>query len=238
MTVARSEGLGRRRNLARARGTARTLNLYAVVVSAWGLIAPRPYLAAVAALAIVPLVTIALLLTASGRDLFEAGRIDRRSSVVFAIMIPGMVLGGRAVIDVHVLDHWPFLVGAALGGIGLAAALATAGPELRKPWLLALLIPLLGFYTWGLLAFGNAGLDRSEPETFRVAVRGKLSSGGRSPSYELRLEPWGPVTEPSCVEVERRLWDAAFVGDRVCVLLRPGVLGARWYAVQRCEQRH
>ncbi len=66
-------------------------------------------------------------------------------------------------------------------------------------------------------------------------MRGKHASGGKQTSRYLELDPWGPVTERKDVAVGRRLHDAASTGDRVCVALHPGALGARWYVVLRCR---
>jgi hypothetical protein len=145
-----------------------------------------------------------------------------------------MVLALRAMVDLHVLDVAPLLAGAAIGGIAVTALVAVGEPKLRKIWWLALLAPLLSFYPWGVLATANAVLDRAEPEVFRVAVRGKHVSSGKHTSYELRLEPWGPVTELGTVEVARAVYDATPVGGQVCAVLRPGALGARWFVVLPC----
>lgn len=70
---------------------------------------------------------------------------------------------------------------------------------------------------------------------FRVIVRGKHVSGGKHTGWNLELDPWGSVTERKGVDVGRRLYGAVSVGDRVCVALNPGALGARWYVVLRCR---
>lgn len=148
--------------------------------------------------------------------------------------MPGLVLAMRAILDVHVLDWKPLLVGAAVGGLALVVAIVV-GERPRKLWVLALLTPLISGYPWGALSLANALLDRGAPEVFRVAVRGKHVSGGKHTSRNLELDPWGPVTERKDVAVGPRLYGAVSVGDRVCVALHPGALGVRWYVVLRCR---
>jgi hypothetical protein len=235
----RSPALGgdeaeRARALGRARIVARVLNGVSIAAGAWGWLLPRPYVAAVATLAALPLVGVALLLGGRGRYSFDAGRTDPRPSIAFVVMGPGIVLGLRALLDLNVLDHAPLLPGAAIGGLALVAAVAVGEPKARKAWLLALLLPLLGYYPWGGLTLANALLDRGEAEVFRVVVRGKHVSSGKHTSYELRLDPWGPVAEQKGVDVGRALYRSVEVGDTVCVSLRPGALGARWFVVGRC----
>jgi hypothetical protein len=235
----RSSALGgteaeRVRALGRAKTTARIANGVAIAASLWGWISPRPYLAAVSTLAVLPLAALALLASGRGRYAFDARRTEPRPSLAFAVLGPGLVLGLRAILDVHVLDVAPLLAGAAIGAIVFAAALAAVAPDFRRIWAVALLTPLLAFYPWGAFSLANAVLDRAAPEVFRAAVRGKHVSTGKTTSYELRLGPWGPVTEAKTVEVARVVYDRVATGDSVCVLLRPGALGARWFVVLRC----
>jgi hypothetical protein len=225
----------RARALGRARITARIVNGVAIAATLWGWIAPRPYLVVVATLAVLPLVGLALLVAGKGRYAFDARPAEPRPSLAATVLGPGLILGLRAILDVHVLDVRPVLVGAAVGAVAVAAVLAATASDFRKWWLIALMTPLLGFHPGGALSLGNAILDRGEPEVFRVAVRGKhISSGSKHTSHDLQLDPWGPVREPDTVDVGRRLYDAVAVGEEVCVLLRPGALGVRWYVVVRC----
>lgn len=235
----RSAALGadpaeRTRNLTRARKIARVLNGISLAAGAWGLIYPRPYRAAIVALGVLPLVGLATLLGGRGRYAFDATRNDPRPSLIATVMLPGLALATRAIFDVHVLDWKPLLFGAAVGGLALVVAIAV-GERRRKLWVLALLAPLISTYPWGALSLANALLDRGAPEVFRVGVRGKHVSGGRQTSWYLELDPWGPVTERKDVAVGRRLYNAALTGDRVCVALHPGALGARWYVVLDCR---
>ena len=235
----RSTALGgseaeRLRALRRAKTTARVANGVAIAATLWGWIFPRPYLAAVSTLAALPLAAIALLASGRGRYAFDARRTEPRPSLALAVLGPGLILGLRAILDVHVLDVWPLLAGAVIGAVAVAAVLAAVAPDFRKIWAVALMTPLLAFHPWGALALGNAVFDRAAPEVSRAAVRGKHVSSGKQTSYELELGPWGPVAEETTVEVARVVYDRVATGDSVCVLLRPGALGARWYVVLRC----
>jgi hypothetical protein len=235
----RSAALGaneaeRAQALTRARRVAKVLSGVAIAASVWGWLYPRPYPAAVATLAVLPLVALVVLLLGRGRYGFDSGRTDPRPSVAAAVFGPGMVLGLRAILDVQVLDWKPLLAGAAVGGVVLVAAIAAAERKARRLWLLALLAPLLSFYPWGGLSLANALLDHGEPEVFRVVVRAKHVSSGKHTSYELTLDPWGPVAEAGSVDVGRAVYDAVPIGGEVCLALRPGALGVRWYFVGRC----
>lgn len=235
----RSAALGvdedeRARSLARARKVARVLNGAALTACAWGWLYPRPYSAAVVTLGVLPLIGLATLLGGRGRYGFDTRRNDPRPSLVLTVIGPGPVLALRAILDVRVLDWKPLLLGAVGGGLVLVTAIAF-GDRPRKLWSLALLAPLVSAYPWGALSLANALLDRETPEVFRTAVRGKHISGGKHTSFDLELDPWGPVTDRESVDVGRPLYDAVSQGDDVCVALHPGALGVRWYVVLRCR---
>lgn len=224
----------RRLALERARKVARALNAAAMAACGWAWLFPRPYPAAIVVLGVLPLAAIAVLLAGRGRYAFEPDRNDPRPSLAVAVMGPGLVLGMRGLLDLHVLDWRPLVAGAAAGGAALAAVIAAGDRRSRRRWLFVLLWPLLSFHPWGALTLANALLDRAAPEVFEVTVRGKHVSGGKHTSYDLVLDPWGPVRDPGAVDVGRRLYQATPVGGLVCVALRPGALGARWYVVARC----
>ena len=240
----RSTALGadeaeRARALGRARKIARVLNGAAIAASAWGWIYPRPYDAAVVVLGVFPLVGLALLFAGRGRYGYDTRRNDPRPTLVPAVMVPGLILGLRALVDVNLVDWKPLVLGAAVAGLAFTAALTVSvarGERSRKLWVVALILfPLHASYPWGALTLANAMLDHGAPEVFPVTVRGKHVSSGKHTSWDLDLDPWGPVAERKSVDVGRRLYGLVSVGDRVCVVLRPGALGARWYGVVRCR---
>ncbi len=238
----RSAALGanpaeRARALARARKIAKVRTGVSVAACLWGWFHPRPYTAAIVALSILPLLGIVTLLGGRGRYSFDRRMNDPRPSLGAMVLLPGLVLGLRAILDVNLIDWKALLAGAALGAVALTIVIALGERvEPRKRWALILLAPLLMGYSWGALSLGNALLDRAPPEVFRVAVRNKTVASSRNhTSWNLELDPWGPVVERKNVDVGRRIYGTVSVGDRVCVALYPGVLGARWYIVRPCR---
>lgn len=226
----------RRNALARARRIARGATWGSAGVVAWGWFAPRPYGAAIAALALVPAAALALLLVHRGRYTIERRRNDARPGLEVPVLLPGLVLMLRSMLDFHVVDFRPLLVATAAGTLLLVALVSAGDPALRRRWyLLPVMALLLTAYPYGGLAEANALLDRSEPEVFQVRVIGKRISSGKHTSYDLRLAPWGPYDAPEEVDVGRARYQRIAVGDSVCVLLSRGALGARWYQVDECR---
>ena len=77
-------------------------------------------------------------------------------------------------------------------------------------------------------------LDNSAIQKFSTFVHGKHVSGGKTTRYELTVDPWGPVGDPDQVQVTREFYDSTKVGQRICVFMGSGRLGARWYDVGNC----
>ena len=233
----------RRRSLATAQSIARVATFVAVATGAWGMFYPRPLEAVIVTLFALPLATAALLLGGRGRYSGAGERNEVRPSLLAPLFVPGMILLLRAIADVHAIDWRLPLFWAALGAFPLTALVVIGDPTLRRRWFGPLIVfLLLSAHPWGAFQMATALLDRSAPERFRVAVLDKhVTSGNRGTTLELRLAAWGPVPA-DLVLVSREVYRAVEVGSTVCVALRPGALGVRWFLVQICdgpeEQRH
>jgi hypothetical protein len=226
----------RKQRVAQAKDTAKYLNVISWIALVWGFFFPRPYPLAIAVLAVLPIVAVVLLLRSRGIYQIEGRRNDRRPSLAVPFIFPGMVLVLRTTVDLHLL-HWASLLTAsAICTLVLTVILVSSDPGLRKrPWT-ALIILFLGvFYFYGAIAEVNSLLDRASPQTYEVAVTGKHIVSGKSTSYHLELEPWGPLTKPDNVTVPSPLYYYTAPGNTVCVDLYPGTLHIPWYLVRTCR---
>jgi hypothetical protein len=59
----------------------------------------------------------------------------------------------------------------------------------------------------------------------------KRISSGKTTSYYLELEPWGPFAEPEEAKISRDEYESVAVGDSVRTALKPGLLNTKWYYV-------
>ncbi|XXY13096.1 hypothetical protein WME88_33020 [Sorangium sp. So ce216] len=224
----------RRRALARARSIARAAAALSVGAMVWAWLYPRPYAAAVATIAAIPLATVALLLGGRGLYTLSDHRNEARPSLILPLLGPGLILTARALFDFSAIDWQRTLVWAALVAVALTALVMAVDPALRQRWYGPLGVSLvLAAHAWGALQMANALLDRGEPEVFRVEVLDKRFYSGKGPRYRLWLAPWGP-DQGGEVTVDSDLYGAVEVGGAVCVMLRPGALGVRWFRAQRC----
>jgi hypothetical protein len=223
--------------LGAAKKLANALNVTTYAVAAWGYIYPRPYALAMLALGVLPWIAILLVAKSSGLIRVDSRRGDPRPTLAIPVIIPGLVLMMRALMDVGVLDIERALIFAAMAAALLTwAAIMSDAAARARPWsALLLLLLLLGCaYGYGAVVLGDRLLDSSPGENFRVGVLARHVSRGRNTSYHLTLERWGPRTEPAEVRVSRDLYLQSPPGSTVCVHRGPGALGISWYDVFGC----
>ena len=226
----------RQQQVASARRTATTLNVVGGIAGAWGLFFPRPYSLIIFLLAIVPLIVMAVLARSRGIYQIEGRRTDSRPALTLAFLIPGLALGFRAIDDMHMLRWEPILLLTAICALLLAWLLIRSDHRLwRRPAAVILIVFFGVFYSDGLVAALNALLDRSEPRAYETVVTDKHMSSGKTTTYYLRLEPWGPQTATDDESVPYSLYESRQIGDRVCVYLHSGALNAPWYDIGRCR---
>jgi hypothetical protein len=226
-----AKDVGRAGDLRLGTWSARVLNAAAALTAAWAWFYPRPYEAAVLVTAVLPLAALAVVARFRGIVSIDSPKNDPRPNVALPLILPSCVLGIRA-FDYAVVD----LTQMFLTGMPVAILPAVIGawldPTVKRRWLTASLFGALNVgYGVGGACLANGLLDASEPVVYRTQVAEKRISRGKHTSYNLRLEPWGPVLTREKVDVGRRLFDQVEEDDSVVVLLHEGALGLRWFQV-------
>ena len=221
--------------LARARKAAGFLYGLALALAAWGLFAPDPYTLCILVLGLALPAAVVFVAVSGGRWSLLDMPSDARPSVVGIVMFPAMILALRAVIDVHLLDWRPLLVGAAAIGLALSGWSASGPLRGPRPRSTAFSMGLIGLaWGWGALVQLNARLDVAPASTERVRVLDHFISHGRSTTYRLRLDAWSARPASDDVNVPEDLYERVRVGDTVCVTPHPGALRVGWFEVQAC----
>ncbi len=79
----------------------------------------------------------------------------------------------------------------------------------------------------------NCILDRTKPAVYEAKVSAKK---GRWHARGLRLVvgPWGPERGSRSLTVPYAVYRSVVPGDRICMVLRHGALGAEWYTAGTC----
>lgn len=224
----------RSRFLGKLRTRAHAATVVTVVIGAWAQFYPRPYRIAVGALVLLPLLALSMLLAWPGCYSTTNQKNDPRPWLAIPLFGPGMILAVRALMDVQeVIDWAPPLLGAVLGALVLGGLVALGDPALqrRRGDLLGVML-FLGAYPWAMIQHANAAFDRSPPARYSVEVTDKHLSSKNA--HHLWLAPWGPKAADE-IAVGKALYDSVEAGSTVCVQLRSGALGVRWFNVSSCD---
>jgi len=223
------------RRLRSAQRIARYAQYATFAVVAWGFMYPHPYDLLMLVLAAMPVVIVGIAVTGRGAYTLEGRRNDVRANLALPLIMPGMVLLLRAVIDLQVLDWQALLWLAALVTALGAALLLWASPDFRRSvGGVVTAAFLLCAWGYGVTAQLNVQLDRAAPGQFAVQVLDRHLESGKSTTYYLDVTAWGPRTAHEDVVVSRELYGHVAAGGRVCIYLWPGALGVRWYEVDDC----
>jgi len=226
----------RKEHVEQARRIARNLTIAAWIAFFWALLFPHPYGLVMLVAAVLPMVSLVLLVRSKGIYQMEGRHKDARPSLAVAFLFPGMGLALRAMQDFHLFQWKPILSMAAFCSLGIALIMYQADSGMRKrPWSLLPIVLFGSFYAYGAIAQSNALLDKSSSNAFTAIVTRKHVVHGKSASYHFRLDPWGPQLDETDITVPRQLYNATSIGDRVCIYLHPGALRIPWYQIAQCQ---
>ena len=219
---------------------AKTYSIFALVIAvAAGVAAnygiPALYLPFSIAVALVP-ITLAILIHRSPilYVVFKR-KDDPRAELLYALIAAsfGLLIRARGVHFVSVQS-----IGVVIAVLTLAyiAAFYHSFFESSSPTRVFFALLLFGIlYSYGVVVVADAVGDESTPTHYVVHVLSKHYTTGRSRSYYLVLEPWGPLKQANNLGVSKSLYDKATPGDQACVELHPGRLSAAWYTQVSCS---
>jgi hypothetical protein len=216
--------------LARRRTVARRLIYASIACGLWVWLAPTPYHAAMLANLALFAVAFALTLGSRGGYALDADKKEARPTLLLPLLFSGVAVAVRMVFDVHLLSFAQPFAFALAGGGAIAGLLMLSDPRERKrPWRFLLFAPLLSGLPFGALLYANAALEPAPPQSYSARILSKHVSHGRSTTWSVRLEPWGPLDRPKSEDVGRAFYERVRPGDRVRIRLYSGRLGIAWF---------
>ncbi len=219
---------------------ARWFDWTAFALFVWGVGYPHPYVVCIIILAVTPIVAIAIVQLSAGRlTLFD--HVDDRRPHLFRLWIlPPLALALRSH-DYDFVNWKEVLPACALVTVLYAIATIITNGQARQNLSLkdqiigGVAIFLIGLaYGWGLISEANGKLDHSKPIVFHTKVLDKWRGSGKSHSWNLTIEPWGPVKVEDNTDVGRIMYDRTQIGQVVCVSLYKGSLGFQRYTIDSC----
>lgn len=88
-----------------------------------------------------------------------------------------------------------------------------------------------GIYAYGLLITTNVVFDESEPRVYKAKILDKRISSGKTTTYYLELDKWGPQEEVDDVSVAKDIYNAKEIGDTAIVYFNHGLYEIPYYIV-------
>lgn len=217
---------------------ARWPNALALLTLVWGLFYPRPYEMAMAVTVLTPWLAIETLRRHKGLIRLDGPTNDVYPSIGAALILPGMVLSMRVLLDWQIVNWVPGLV----GGFGIATLMLFILLQLdlearRRALASSLLFLFLIPYGYSALTLASCLWGNQEIEQFTARVVSKrVASRSSGPDYLLEVKPWGHRSEVNEVSAVRSLYDQLTVGDQACIAVRPGALSIAWFTVWPCRE--
>jgi hypothetical protein len=227
----------REARLAEARQWAKVVNFVGIGAFVWALFIPQPYLVCILVNMAVPLAALVVIWFFRGLIRFDTRPNTAYPSVLFGLVAPGFGLAIRAVADFNILDHdsiWKYVIMLAvtLGVLYFAIGNEFDLKKTKDKLALGSFVLMMAAYSYGALILINCLFDKSQGQTFEAVVVSKEINSGKSTTYYLHLEPWGPRVEEERVSVAKQDFDSAEPGEKVRLHLFEGLVGTKWFWVE------
>jgi hypothetical protein len=222
--------------VAEARTVCRVLLVVTIGAALWMWFYPRPYPLPILVMLALPWVAVWVTAHYKGVVVINEKKREPHPGVGVAFIMPGLLTMIIALVSMNIL-RWqrPVVLTIIVSGFLTFAAWQADAAVRKQPWTALLLFLLALAYGYSFTMQANALLSRSHTQWYKTAVVSKRTSSGKTTSYYLRLQPWGPQPVESDVTVSHRFYSAKQPGDVVCVGLRAGALGIPYYFVRDCR---
>jgi len=219
--------------LARAQRTAQVLNLAGGALCAWGVFYPRPYDVVIFMLLAAPWIAAAAGWRFDGLIRLDGRASDLKPNLAVLFLLPMAALTLRAVFDYETVGWKSQTTAAFVIAAMLFAAQWVAYEDVRTSRT-GLLIFLFNFlaYGYGAALHINALAETADMEQTRYHLREKYVSNGR---HEVKLaKAHANAPDVSSAQVTRYFYNMLKPGDSVCLAMRPGALGIKWFMAGPC----
>lgn len=223
--------------LKEARSVAKYVNISGYAAFFWLVFYPRPYIVSLSVGMILPVIALISIHLYRGLIRFDEKKNSAYPSVIYGFLMPGIGVFIRALMDYEILDYNNLWFVTSLASLVLLIIVISATKEIKfKKWTDYLMAASLGLlmysYSFGTYLISNCLFDKSESQKFTSRVIDKEVSAGKTTTYYLKIDPWGPRTTPENVSVTKDEYEATNIGDNVNIYLRHGLLRTPWFYIK------
>jgi hypothetical protein len=213
------------------------LNTISLVVALATMIFPHFYKVQIIACSVLPILGLILLKSSKGLIKLDDKPNSAHPNLFGTLFMPSAALMIRALLDFNVFSYENFWKPAFLL-FAFLTFLIFFKSELEYNFKKAVsYLAILGMLMFGsMFAFGflittNAIYDNSYPATYKAKVIDKHSSSGKTTTYYLKLDSWGPKTEIEDVSVSKDIYNTKEIGDSTTVYFNEGLYEIPYYLI-------
>lgn len=228
--------------LKKAHLTAKILNGLGIIVALWVFFFPRPYQYAIITCISLPLIVLLVIKYWKGLIRLDAEKGSAYPSAPVPIMLPGLILSMRAMLDFSIDDYSklyvPVIVIAVIFTTVLTMIINKEKPNTKAKYFVTILSFLMfAFaYGYGAVVTSNCAFDTSSPQMFSTTIINKKKTESRKfDSYDLYISPWGIKTEIQKVSINKDLYNQLQEGDEAAVYVFKGKFDIPWIVVDRAR---
>lgn len=224
-------------SLVKAKKTTKIINTISWIVALSTWFYPHFYQIQIILCAILPIVGLIIYKTSKGLIRLDEKPNSPYPNIHSTLIIPSLTLLIRALVDFTIFDYsnlWSLI----LTIIAMFGVLILKDSNVQYDFkkgltYLTVLGTLLisGAYAYGLLITTNAAFDESEPITYDTKILNKRISSGKSTTYYLELDKWGPQSKIDEVSVAKDIYNSKEIGDKAVVYFNNGLYKIPYYFV-------
>lgn len=223
----------RERRIKVAKRVARFLNIGGVIIMIWLLIPSAHYLPIILGLSYPLIVLIYFFAQQQIVTLLDTGKKSVHPNLTVALYLSVGGLGLRVIIQYQALNATDCILPTAFLFVVLALlfVLLLRPSKARKSNLWTGIFFCL-VYSIGAIGMINCAFDGSKPTEYKTRVLDHYITTGRSTTYYLKIDAWGPKKESEDESVPKSVYNQVKKGDWATVYLKKGYLNIPWYFVE------
>jgi hypothetical protein len=219
--------------LAAARTLVNRLTIATTIVAVWCVIAPWPYLAAIGAAAVLPLLAWGAVVTSGGMVRVARSRTEAHAVAAMVPVLCAAALGLRVYWDVHLIDvSSTAMIGSV---VGLALLALTAIVDRSLTWHVLRLVIAAVAHGISVVALADIHFDRSPGQNYQSRIIDSHVDRDKLTTYLVKLAPWGPRQSAAEISVPEAMFNRLTMpGSFACISLYDGAFGIPWFSVDAC----
>lgn len=223
--------------LERTRKKTKILNTVSVIIGLGTLFFPHFYKAQILTCAFLPILGLIYLKSSKGLIKLDATTNSAHPDLLGTLYTPSAALTIRALLDFNVFNYENFWWPALLLFASLTILLFYKSGfkyNFKKAISYFSVLGMLMYgsmYAYGFLISTNVIFDNSKPSTHKAKVLDKHINSGKSTTYYLKLDSWGPQTEIKDVAVSKQIYKTKEIGDSAIVYFNSGLYKIPYFLI-------